>query len=220
VLPLTGLQPQEQIVALAIRPANGVVYGLGSSSRLYAIDTHTGATMPILPGGSNAPFSVALSGTSFGCGFNPATDTLRVVSNTGQNLRIHPDTGAVVGVDMPVPPSVAVVGVAHTNSIAGASISTLFAIDATTASLVILSSPDTPTVVPIGPLGVPLSSLQVGFDIRFNLRDACNQAFATIFANGTSGLYCIDLVTGCAHFVGPIACNRILRALALCSPAF
>ena len=38
----------------------------------------------------------------FGFDFNPAADRIRVVSNTGQNLRLHPDTGAVVDGDATV----------------------------------------------------------------------------------------------------------------------
>jgi hypothetical protein len=38
----------------------------------------------------------------FGFDFNPAADRIRVVSNTGQNLRLHPDTGAVVDGDAAV----------------------------------------------------------------------------------------------------------------------
>ena len=39
---------------------------------------------------------MALKGSAFGVDFNPAADRVRVVSNLGQNLRLHPDTGAQV----------------------------------------------------------------------------------------------------------------------------
>ena len=44
-------------------------------------------------------FTPALSGTAFGFDFNPTVDRIRVVSDTGQNLRLNPDTGAVAAVD-------------------------------------------------------------------------------------------------------------------------
>ena len=46
-------------------------------------------------------FAPLLDGTEFGVDFNPQVDRLRVVSNSGQNLRLHPDTGAVAAVDKP-----------------------------------------------------------------------------------------------------------------------
>ena len=49
-----------------------------------------------------APAALALQGTVFGFDFNPAADRIRVVSNMGQNLRLHPDTGAVVDGDAAV----------------------------------------------------------------------------------------------------------------------
>jgi hypothetical protein len=37
---------------------------------------------------------VPLDGTFFGVDFNPTVDRLRVISDTGQNLRVNVDTGA------------------------------------------------------------------------------------------------------------------------------
>ena len=37
--------------------------------------------------------NVALEGTSFGVDFNPTVDRLRVISDTGQNLRVNVDDG-------------------------------------------------------------------------------------------------------------------------------
>ena len=93
---------------------------------MYTIDPVTGAAVAI----GAAPFTPALDGTEFGVDFNPQVDRLRVVSNTGQNLRINPDTGAVVptGPDKPLMfasndrnagTSPNVVGAAYTNNFAG-----------------------------------------------------------------------------------------------------
>ena len=43
---LTGLQPSETILGIDVRPKTGVLYGLGSSSRLYKIDPATGKDFP------------------------------------------------------------------------------------------------------------------------------------------------------------------------------
>lgn len=89
-VPMTGLQPSEQILGIDFRPANGLLYGLGSTSRLYTINTATGVATQVGAG----QFSPLLSGADFGFDFNPSVDRIRVVSNTDQNLRLNPDTGA------------------------------------------------------------------------------------------------------------------------------
>ncbi len=92
---VTGLQTGETLVGIDSRPATAAVpvsrlYGVGSTSRLYTIDTTTGLATAV----SGTAFTTPLSGTSFGVDFNPVPDRLRIVSNTGQSLRINPDTGA------------------------------------------------------------------------------------------------------------------------------
>ena len=95
--PLTGLQPGEVILGIDFRLNKGVLYALGNlrgQGRLYTVDTATGRATPV-----GEPLAVALEGVEFGFDFNPTVDRIRVVSNTGQNLRLHPDTGAVVDAD-------------------------------------------------------------------------------------------------------------------------
>jgi hypothetical protein len=92
---VTGLQINERLLGIDFRPANGALYGLGSSSRLYVIDINTGAATPV----GSGPFSPALQGKVFGFDFNPTVDRIRVISDAGQNLRLHPDLGTVVDFD-------------------------------------------------------------------------------------------------------------------------
>ena len=42
-IPVTGLQPNEQLCGIDFRPANGELYAVGSTARLYKIDTATEA---------------------------------------------------------------------------------------------------------------------------------------------------------------------------------
>ncbi|HEY0713382.1 MAG TPA: DUF4394 domain-containing protein, partial [Polyangia bacterium] len=84
---ITGLATGETLVGITVRPANGKLYGLGSTSRLYELNRMTGAAVAIGAG----PFTPVLEGTQFGFDFNPTVDRIRVTSNTGQNLRLHPD---------------------------------------------------------------------------------------------------------------------------------
>src|SRR5687767_11234623 len=54
---VTGLQPAETLLGIDHRPANGLLYGLGSSSRLYLINPLTGAATQV----GSGQFSTLLS---------------------------------------------------------------------------------------------------------------------------------------------------------------
>jgi hypothetical protein len=191
---ITGLQPGEGALAIDLRPATGQIYVLGSSSRLYVVNLVTGAATAVGP-----PFTPTLSGTRFGFDFNPSVDRIRLVSDTGQNLRLDPDTGAVVAVDTNLNPGAPhIVEVAYANNASGAATTTLYAIDAATDQLFIQSPPNGGTLGLVGALGVDTSDL-VGFDIAANE----NAAYATLSTVNTS-LYRIDLATGAATVVGTV----------------
>ena len=94
---ITGLQGGENIIGIDFRPTNGKLYAATSGGRVYTIDPTRRRrrwfrcwrpTRPI-----DDPFT-AITGTNFGVDFNPVADRLRIVSDTGQSLRINVDTGA------------------------------------------------------------------------------------------------------------------------------
>src|SRR6478672_12986643 len=93
--PLTGLQDKETLLGIDYRVAKGWLYGMGSSGRLYRLDTGSGGAQMI----GSGPIAQAPSGAEFGFDFNPTVDRIRFVSDAGQNMRLHPDTGAVVDSD-------------------------------------------------------------------------------------------------------------------------
>ncbi len=94
-LALTGMQPDERLAGIDFRPANGKLYGIGTTLRLYTIDTSTGRATQV----GSAPLALRLLGTEFGFDFNPVVDRIRLVTDKGENLRVHPDTGALVDSD-------------------------------------------------------------------------------------------------------------------------
>src|SRR5262249_54261833 len=95
---VTGLQAGEAIMGIDIRPANGLLYALGSSDSLYTIDTTTGFATFV------GNLGVSLTGSSFGFDFNPVPDRIRVTSDSDENLRLNPNTGAVQATDTPLNP--------------------------------------------------------------------------------------------------------------------
>ncbi|MCI0551317.1 MAG: DUF4394 domain-containing protein [Anaerolineae bacterium] len=224
---VTGLQKGEKLLGIDFRPATGQLYGLGSSSRLYVIDPSTAAATVVGTG----PFTTTLVGASFGFDFNPTVDRIRVVSNTGQNLRLHPDTGAVAAVDSTLAYSTTdvyaganplIVGAAYTNPDNDpATGTTLYDIDARRDSLAIQNPPNAGTLNTVGALGVDTERL-VGFDIS-----SSGVAYAALLPDddddqrdddcGSSHLVSIDLATGSATYLGTIGREEI-RGLAVPMP--
>lgn len=203
-VPVTGLQLGETLVGLDLRPATQTLYGIGSSSRVYTINPLTGVATQV---GISGQFT--LNGTSFGVDFNPSVDRIRVISNTGQSLRLNPDTGGLTATDTSISPAgVTITGAAYSNNTIGALQTTLYAIDSTNGVLTTVGSingtPNSPNGGVVGPtvgslgLGVGLDP-RLGFDIL-----GANIAFASVLTGGTDKLYSINLTTGAATLVGTI----------------
>ena len=92
---ISGMQSAETMLAIDFRPATGQLYGVGSSSRLYVINTASGEARAI---GTGA-FTPALAGDVAAFDFNPTVDRIRLLSTGGQNLRLNPETGTVAFTD-------------------------------------------------------------------------------------------------------------------------
>jgi hypothetical protein len=220
---ITGLQTGESILGIDFRPSTGQLYGLGSSNRLYVISTSTGAATPVGTG----TFAVPLSGTAFGFNFDPAADQIRVISNTGQNLRLDPTTGAEIDsdpntpgtqLDTNLPSSAHVVAVAYTNNSPGAASTTLYGIDSASQMFVQIGgtdgnpSPNLGSVTPVAPLGASTSD-QASFDIGSD-----NLGYAALTVNGTAQLVQVSLATGPSP-VGPIGDGTVgVRGLSIAIP--
>ena len=200
---ITGLQAGENILGIDSRPATGELFGLGSTSRIYRISETTGAAIAV-----GGPFSPALSGTNFGFDFNPTVDRIRIVSDTGQNLRGNPNDGTVVVDGSINPGSPNVTAAAYTNNYRGATTTMLYVIDSATHTLFQQNPANAGTLIPVGPLGVTVSGVN-GFD--YNSGD--NFALAALTVGGASNIYRISLTTGAATLIGPIGGGLNLRGL-------
>jgi hypothetical protein len=188
---ITGLQPSESIAGIDFRPLNGQLYALGTSSRIYTINASSGAAAMV------GMLSTPLSGTDFGFDFNPVVDRIRIVSNTGQNLRYNPNDGGVI-VDGPVNPAgYAVTASAYANNFTGTTATTLFNIDANTDMLYIQNPPNNGTQVAVGSLGMNVEAMS-GFDIG----GTSGMAYALLSSGGMTKLYSINKTTGAASAMG------------------
>lgn len=187
---ITGLQTGETILGIDMRPATGQLYALGSTSRLYVLNTSSGAAAVV----GTVPFATLLSGTSFGFDFNPTVDRIRCISNTGQNLRLQPETGLIAAIDGILNPGTpSVTASAYTNNFAGATTTVLYNIDNVTDKLTKQDPPNNGTQVEVGALGINVEAVS-GFDI--NSRSGVG--YAALKVADKSSLYTINLTSGAA----------------------
>ena len=205
--PLSLAAPDTALVGIDVRPAGGAVYGLGNGGGIYLLDP--AATKPEL----KSRLSVALEGSSFGVDFNPTVDRLRIISDSGQNLRVNVDTGAATVDGFLKNGAVRATGVgsaAYTNVDNDASTATtLYDINGPADLLVTQAPPNDGTLVSVGKMGFQGSAIG-SFDIWSEIKDGkavSNRGFATL--DGGDVLFEIDLQNGATTFVGIISARLI-----------
>jgi hypothetical protein len=166
---ISGLMAGDTLVGMDFRPRDSQLYALartspGNGGRLYTINTTTGVATPVAaltahPADASTPFTTLdPAATSFGVDFNPAADALRVISNTGQNLRIFVQTVAgqtpdrqagftftdttLVRTGVIPAPTFADSASAYTNSFDGTTSTRMFNIDSTNGNLIQQTDPN------------------------------------------------------------------------------
>lgn len=210
---ISGLRAGEDVIGIDHRPVDGLLYAvgnLGGAGRIYTVNPASGFATVV------ADINVALGGSSFGVGFKPTTDQIRIVSSGSQNLAVNPLTGeAVVMTNLsrdgaaPAPaPRVGATATASafTNALAGVASTVHFALDTASDVLVtvreaaafpdVVNNPqgeliNVPSAAVPGTLGVDASSVN-GFDID----PMSGIAFAALLVGSESALYSIDLTAG------------------------
>lgn len=206
-----------RLVGMDFRPQDGLLYGVGNAGGLYLVDTGSAMLTPVGQL-STAPDAAA---TAFGADFNPAANALRIVSNTGQNLRqsfanlgtanpLAPTavdgTLGYTAAAAPGPTAPGIVGTAYTNNdLAAVTATSLFVLDANLRQVALQSPANAGFLVATGQLGVMASA--GGFDIYSILRKdvtVTQRALASLWVDGRAQLYSIDLLTGRAYPRGEI----------------
>ncbi|RZI80666.1 MAG: DUF4394 domain-containing protein [Rubrivivax sp.] len=228
--PLNGFLAGDKLVGIDYRVAKGQLFGLGGSGQLYRIDTKTGALSAI--GTPNAPPKEGAS--EWGFDFNPTVDRIRVVNDAGLNLRLHPDTGALVdsnanepGVqldgrlaydasDVNTGKTPAIVAAGYTYNKDNDKITTNYALDGRQGVLVHQGSKEgvQPAVSPNTGRLWTVGSLGIGsFDkATLDISDVSNAAYSAITTGGKSAWYRIDLATGKATRIGTVPGEALVGA--------
>ncbi|HSH39385.1 MAG TPA: DUF4394 domain-containing protein [Chthoniobacterales bacterium] len=234
---VTGLAPDESLLGIDFRPRTGALYGLGSGSHLYVIDPNTGsATRVGPPGGFTLNFGPQRSDPpSFGFDFDPVSDSIRIVSNTGQNILLDADDGTVLAVDsiptyapgdrayQPSSPFVDPEAIAYTNSFPGAQSTLLYDIDVQFGALLTQDPPEgTNAVRTVGYLGFAgQKSSGVRGRAGFDISGRSGTAYAALLTSESHQLCTIDLSTGGATVLGRIGAPETVPAesvVALAAP--
>lgn len=225
VLPLgriSGLTGDTKLVGIDYRVQNNKLYGVGDRGGIYTV-REIGAKATKV-----SQLSTALQGSSFGVDFNPAANRLRVISDTGQNLRHNIDdpvgapaagSTAVDGTltNPPVPPATTgttatgVTGAAYTNNdLNAATATTLFDLDTAQDRISVQSPANAGNLAPTGGLGTDAPP-DSGFDIHSSASRGTNTGYAVT----GSRLFRVDVLTGAAASTGSFPQGRQVVDLAL-----
>lgn len=235
--PLTGLAAGERLLGIDYRVARGELYALGASGQLYRIDVAEAKAVAI-----GTPVALPAAGADnpeWGFDFNPTVDRIRVVNTAGWNLRLHPDTAAVVDSD----PNTAgvqldgrlaydagdinagrpanVVAAGYSYNKLNDKITTNYALDGALGLLVHqgtkegvapMVSPNTGRLFTVGGLGIgPFAHA------TFDISDITPTAYAGVRAAGAKATrwHRVDLATGRASYIGTVGGGEPLVGAAI-----
>lgn len=191
---VTGLVGDTEVVGIDYRVQDRRLYAVGDRGGIYTLTTRARATKV-------SQLSVALSGTSFGVDFNPAADRLRVVSDTGQNLRHNLADGTTVNDGTltypatPTTPAATATGVtaaAYTNNdLNPDTATTLYDLDTALDQVVTQVPANAGTLSATGKLKV-----DAGSDAGLDIVGSRSNGFATLRVGGAYRLYVVQLISG------------------------
>ncbi|MEU4266825.1 DUF4394 domain-containing protein [Streptomyces sp. NPDC026092] len=215
---VSGLGGDGKLVGIDFRVQNGKLYGVGDKGGVYTLTSDAKAVKV-------SQLTVALQGRYFGVDFNPAANRLRVISDTGQNLRHNIDDpaapktttvdGTLTNPTMPPSTALGVTAAGYTsNDLDAATATTLFDIDTTNDRVSLQSPANAGTLAPTGNLGVNTGP-SAGFDIYYQASDGSNRGYATLSTGGKQRFYKVNVLTGKATLVGDFPAGRQVVDVAL-----
>ncbi|EAZ79225.1 DUF4394 domain-containing protein [Algoriphagus machipongonensis] len=195
MIAITGLPMGENIISIDYRPATGQLYALSTASKLYHINENSGAATML----GTEPFSPAYDGANASIDFNPTVDRIRLVTESGQNLRLHPELGTVVAIDGSINGGMnpRIGAVAYSDSFSGTTMTTLYDIDLEENKLYKQVPPNDGGLEEVGNLGLDLEGVS-----DMDITPDNSIAFAVSQKNTKTRLYRIDLTTGDAEWLG------------------
>ena len=215
---VSGLAGDNRLVGIDYRVQNNRLYGVGNAGGVYTLNESDASATKV------SQITVALTGKFFGVDFNPAADRLRVISDTGQNLRHDVNPGGLTTVDLGLTyppattPATGLTAAAYTNNdLDPNTATTLYYIDTSLNQLAIQSPANNGTLAPTGLLTVNPAPL-AGFDIYSEVDDGTTvdlEAYATLRVGFTYRVYEITLFSGNAEDNGGFPAGMRVMDLAM-----
>jgi hypothetical protein len=207
-----GLQGDQRLVGIDCRVADSTAYGVGDHGGIYRLRLRDATATKV------SQLTVPLQGRAFDVDFNPAANRLRILSDTGQNLRHNLDdpTGTppagvtVADAPLTIPPATqpatGISGAAYyNNDLDPATATTLFTFDPTQDQVAIQSPANAGLLAATGTLGVDADAgSDAGFDIHYTADGASadGRGLAALKVEGAYRMYRVELLTGQARLVG------------------
>ena len=193
-VPITGMPAGAAMLGIDFR--GSALYGVGSDSRVYTIDTLSGAASAVA-----GTFTPAAVGEHFGLAYDPSGDRLRLSGvESNQNQGLDPASGTTSAADAELAYAAADDHAGTDPGLAAEAYhaGTLYGIE-TNANALVTVAPATGELSTVSdlPFNVYICS---GLDV-----DADGTGYAALATDGGSELYTIDLSTGTTGFLGGIA---------------
>jgi hypothetical protein len=213
---IRGLAGDRRLVGIDCRVSNSKAYGVGDRGGIYTLSLLDATATKV------SRLTIALEGRAFDVDFNPAANRLRVISDSGQNLRHNLDdpTGTpppgvtVADTALTIPPATqpatGISGAAYyNNDLDPATATTLFTLDPGRDQVAIQSPANAGLLAPTGTVGVDADG-DACFDIHYSADGAAadGRGLAALKVNGSYRMYRVDLLTGKARLLGAFPAHR------------
>ena len=204
---ISGVAAGDMLLGIDVRTATLSFWSVAQSGNVYELLPMGGGYVATL----RSTLSVVPSGASFGIDFNPVPDRLRMVSNTGQNLRINVGSGATIldGMVSSTSGPVNLIGAAYTNSFAGTTTTMLYAIDSVGDTLLRSTNPNAGTYTNLNTMGQAFKPLGLGFTnanaVGFDISANDGRAYLSV----DSLLWQVNLNTGEATSLGVVGAGPL-----------
>lgn len=222
---ITGIPAGFAIEGIDTRPATGALFAIAVNpttgrGKLVTIDRVTAAATAV----GAADFAVTPA-TDYGFDFNPTVDRIRFVTSGGQNLRLHPDTGALAAADGnlaynagdPVTASPVLTSTAYANSFAPVAGTIHYGVDAAQDSIVTFTDSNAGKLKTVAKLSLTATPFDVVGDTGLDVATDGRVFFAADQA-GVARLFTLNPITGALTAVGAnnqIGAGTALRAFAI-----
>ncbi len=224
---LTGFQSGDtRLVDINVYPVNGVLYGMAASGNLYRVTT-SGAnagkvTLVLTP---TAPANGAPIANATNIDFNPSADRLRVYATGNgatRTLRLTPNVFDNAGLTAGATTDDGTLnfvsggaagdligGNAYTNSVNGATTTTLFSIDLTTDNLLVNSTPTGGAAGSFGQVDLRGPLTLNGTRVDFGTGEVDNVGFdisptGVAYVSNGNAFYTVDLNSGALTLLGTV----------------